>query len=101
MVTVDAVWELASQLSLIDKIRLIDQLAAQLVQELPAQGPRKSLRGLWQGVDISEEELRAVRQTLFSARAEDEDHLWSQFSLQMALHGMEDEETDDYTLADV
>jgi hypothetical protein len=32
---------------------------------------------------------------------EDEDAVWSQFSLQMALRGMEDEESDDYQLTDI
>lgn len=101
MITVDTILELANQLSLIDKIRLIEGVAAQLVQELPTQGPRKSLRGLWQGVDSPEEELRAVRQEMSPTAAEDEDHVWSQFSLQMAVNGLEEEEIDDYTLADI
>jgi len=32
---------------------------------------------------------------------EDEDAVWSQFSLRMALRGMEDEESDEYQLSDI
>ena len=65
MVTVDAVWELTSQLSIGDKIRLIERLAPQIEQELKTKTPRKSLRGLWSGVNITEKDIQAVRQEMW------------------------------------
>jgi hypothetical protein len=47
---------LAKQLSPLDRIRLIEQITPQLKRDLvfsPSQ-PRKSLRGIWKGIDISE-----------------------------------------------
>jgi hypothetical protein len=54
---------LAKQLSPLDRIRLIEQITPQLKRDLvfsPSQ-PRKSLRGIWKGIDISEEELAEVK----------------------------------------
>ncbi len=43
-------------------MRLIEQVASQIERQL-AQTPlhRKSLRGLWRGIDISESEIAEVR----------------------------------------
>ncbi|HIJ69639.1 MAG TPA: hypothetical protein HPP57_09085 [Deltaproteobacteria bacterium] len=59
--------ELAKQLSAFDKIRLIERLAPQIEYELKSCNPveRKPLRGLWSGVDLSEEDIaQARRETL-------------------------------------
>jgi hypothetical protein len=62
-VTLDDVLKLAKQLSTLDKIRLIEQITPQLKRDLattPSQ-PRKSLRGIWKGVDISDEDIAEVK----------------------------------------
>jgi hypothetical protein len=62
-VSLDDVLKLAKQLSTLDKIRLIEQINPQLKRDLvatPSQ-PRKSLRGIWKGVDISDEDIAEVK----------------------------------------
>ena len=62
-VTLEEVLNLAKQLSSLDRIRLIEQITPHLKRDLivsPSQ-PRKSLRGIWKGVDISEEEIAEVK----------------------------------------
>lgn len=58
-VTLDDVMVLVGQLSPVDKVRLIEQIAPQIERELQTvrNGRRKSLRGLWQGLDISSDDL--------------------------------------------
>ena len=60
-VTLEEVLNLLKQLKLVDKVRVIEQVAPQIEREL-AQTPvhRKSLRGLWRGVDISESDIAEV-----------------------------------------
>ncbi len=67
-VTLDEVLTLAHQLSSVDKVRLIEWIAPQLERELQtsaAQKPRKSLRGLWQGLNITEDEISEMRQDMW------------------------------------
>ena len=54
--TLERLLELAKKLSAVDKIRLIERLAPQIEHELKSCSPtgRKSLRGLWRGVDLSD-----------------------------------------------
>ena len=64
--TLERLLELAKQLSAVDKIRLIERLAPQIEYELKSCNPaeRKPLRGLWRGVDLSEEDInQAPRET--------------------------------------
>jgi hypothetical protein len=66
-VTLEDALELIKQLSLIDKVRLIKQIAPQIEHELTniqAQ-PRKSLRGLWRGSNISESDITQMRQDVW------------------------------------
>jgi hypothetical protein len=62
-VTLNDVLKLAKQLSTLDKIRLIEQITPQLKRDLAAtpSQPRKSLRGIWKGVDISDEDIAEVK----------------------------------------
>lgn len=55
--TLEKLLELAKQLSAVDKIRLIERLAAQIEHELKScnSAGRRPLRGLWKGLDLSEE----------------------------------------------
>ena len=62
-VTLTEILELVTRLSLVDKVRLIERIAPQIEQGLSAEQlkPRKSLRGLWRGIDISEEDITEAR----------------------------------------
>lgn len=62
-VSLEEVVNLAKQLSPLDRIRLIEQITPQLKRDLfvsPSQ-PHKSLKGIWKGIDISEEELAQIK----------------------------------------
>jgi hypothetical protein len=62
-VTLKEVLNLAKQLSPLDRIRLIEQITPQLKRDLvvtPSQ-PRKSLRGIWKGIDITEVDITEVK----------------------------------------
>ena len=65
--TLEMVLGLADRLSLVDKVRLIERLAPRIERELEAvqPAPRKSLRGLWRGLDITEEEITEARQEMW------------------------------------
>ena len=66
-VTLNDVLRLAHQLPLADKVRLIGQIAPQIQRELrSASGkPRKSLLGLWKGLDITEEDIEQARREMW------------------------------------
>ena len=55
------------QLSPFDKARLIERIVPDIERELKAarSTPRKSLRGLWRGLDITEEEIAEARQEMW------------------------------------
>lgn len=63
-VTLGSALEVVKQLSLVDKVRLIEQIAPQIERELINIQPktRKSLRGLWQGTNISESDITEMPQ---------------------------------------
>ena len=69
VVTLKEVLDLAMQLSLVDKVRLIERIAPQIEQELTAARPRKSLRkslrGLWRGLDITSEDIAETRREMW------------------------------------
>ena len=62
-VSLDEILELTKQLSLLDKVRLIEEIAPQIKRELSAARPvqRTPLRGLWKGLDITEEDIAEAR----------------------------------------
>jgi hypothetical protein len=62
-VSLDEILELTKQLSLLDKVRLIEEIAPQIKRELNAAQPvqRTPLRGLWKGLDITEEDIAEAR----------------------------------------
>lgn len=66
-ITFDQVIGLAKQLSTLDKIRLIEQIAPQIKQDLQIdqKGPRQSLRGLWQGLDITAADIDQARDEMW------------------------------------
>lgn len=66
--TLEEVLNLAKQLSPLNRIRLIEQIIPQLKRDLvvaPSQ-PRKSLRGIWKGINIGEAELAEVKAEMSS-----------------------------------
>ena len=58
-VTLEQIIQLAKQLSPIDKVRLIEEIAPQIKRELAKAQPQphKSLRGLWRGLDITADQV--------------------------------------------
>ena len=66
VITLNEVLVLARQLSPVDKVRLIEQIAPQIERELQMtrSSPRKSLRGIWQGSHISAEGISELRQEM-------------------------------------
>jgi len=70
----DEVMELVDRLPFSDKVRLIGRLAPQIAGEAEpvAETPRQSLRGLWRGVDITDEDLAEVREEMWAAFPRDD-----------------------------
>ncbi|MFN6572591.1 hypothetical protein A6770_03630 [Nostoc minutum NIES-26] len=66
IVTLEEALELVKQLSLVDKVRLIEQVAPQIERELTKvqSNPRSSLRGLWKGSNITESDITELRQQM-------------------------------------
>jgi hypothetical protein len=67
VVTLEKALDLAKQLSPVDKARLIERLVPDIERELKAArpAPRKSLRGLWRGLDITKEDIAEVRREMW------------------------------------
>ena len=67
LVTLENVLELVKHLSPVDKVRLIQGIVADLERELQAthSTPRKSLRGLWRDLDITEEDIAEARREMW------------------------------------
>lgn len=66
-VSLNEVLRMAHRLPLADKVRLIGQIAPQIQRELhavPGQ-PRKSLLGLWKGLDITKEDIDQARREMW------------------------------------
>ena len=67
-ITLESALELVKQLSLVDKVRLIEQIAPQIEHKLTNFQPktRKSLRGLWRGSNIIESDIAQMRQEVWA-----------------------------------
>jgi hypothetical protein len=67
VVTLEEALDLVKQLSPVDKTRLIERIVPDIKRELKAARPtpRKSLRGLWRGLDITEEEIAEARREMW------------------------------------
>lgn len=67
VVTLEEALDLVKQLSPLDKARLIERIVPDIERELKAarSTPRKSLRGLWRGLDITEEEIAEARREMW------------------------------------
>ena len=68
-VTLGSVFVLAKQLPLAEKVRLIEWIAPQIERELLSsqRGSRKSLRGLWRGLGITESDVDEARREAYTA----------------------------------
>jgi hypothetical protein len=64
-ITLDEVLQLAAQLSPVDKVRLIERIAPQIERELTPPTLRESLRGIWQGLNITEEDIAEARREMW------------------------------------
>ncbi|RMF34091.1 MAG: hypothetical protein D6759_06280 [Chloroflexi bacterium] len=67
VVTLEEVLTLARQLPARDQVRLIERLAPEIERALVVvqPPPRKSLRGLWRGLEITEEEIDQIRREMW------------------------------------
>ena len=67
-VSLEEVLDLAKQLSALDKLRLIERMTPDILQEVAAaqRVPRESLRGLWRGIDIRDEDLAEIRREMWA-----------------------------------
>jgi len=65
--SLEVILNLAKQLSPFDKVRLVEQISNQLEHDRITAQPRsrKSLRGLWKGVDVTEADIAALRQDMW------------------------------------
>ncbi len=68
VVTLEDALELVKQLSVIDKVRLIEKITPDIKQELISivHKPRKSLRGLWRGANISDADIAELKQQMWT-----------------------------------
>jgi hypothetical protein len=66
-VTLEQALVLVRRLSPVDKARLIERIAPDIERELKAAQPtrRKSLRGLWQGLGITEADIAEARREMW------------------------------------
>jgi hypothetical protein len=67
--TLEEILNLTETLSLSDKVRLLEQVAPQITRELtprPQGTPRKSLMGIWRGLDTIEAELVEARREMWT-----------------------------------
>ena len=69
VVTLEEALDLVKHLSPLDKARLIERIAPDIERELMVtrSTPRKSLRGLWRGLDITEEEIAEARREMWGS----------------------------------
>jgi hypothetical protein len=67
-ITIEQVLEMTKQLPLVDKVRLLERITPQINRDLRAirKQSRKSLRGVWRGVNLSAEEINQARRALWS-----------------------------------
>ena len=66
-VTLEEALDLVKRLSPLDKARLVERIVPDIERELKAARPTpgKSLRGLWRGLDITEEEIAEARREMW------------------------------------
>ena len=74
VVTLAEVLAMAGRLSPVDKARLIERIAPDIARERGwvSPGPRKSLRGLWRGLDITTEDIAEARREMWAGFPRDD-----------------------------
>ncbi len=67
-VTLDEALAFVRQLSPVDKAKLVERMIYDIERELRAarSTPRVSLRGLWRGLDITEDQIDQAREEMWS-----------------------------------
>ena len=67
-VPLEKVLKLAAQLSSRDKLRLIERIVPQIELGLRSRGsaPRKSLLGLWRGLDLTDQDIADARREMWA-----------------------------------
>ncbi len=65
-ILLEAVLQLAKQLSAYDKACLIECLAVEIERDSRTAQPRKSLRGLWKGAEITDEDIAEIRREMWT-----------------------------------
>ena len=62
-ISLDEIVETTKQLSLLDKVRLIEKITPQIESESSASQPvqRTPLRGLWEGLNVTDEDIAEMR----------------------------------------
>ena len=67
-VTLNEIVKLAKQLSPVDKVRLIEQIASDVEQALAVAEPipLSKLRGMWKDIDITDEDIDEVRREMWA-----------------------------------
>lgn len=68
VVTIEEILNLAEHLSVVDKVRLLEQIAPQITKDLVTSQvtPRKSLLGVWRGLDTIEAEIAEARREMWT-----------------------------------
>jgi hypothetical protein len=64
----DSIVEQARQLSPLDRVRLVEQVMEIVkvdVEDRLPKKPRRSLLGIWEGVDVSEEDIDEARREMW------------------------------------
>jgi hypothetical protein len=66
-VTLEQALIVVRQLSPVDKARLIERIVPDIERELKGAhpSPRRSLRGLWRGLDITEADIEEARREMW------------------------------------
>lgn len=67
-VTLEEIIQLAKQLSPVDKVRLIEEITLQIKREITKREAKsgKSLRGLWRGPGITDDDINEMRAEIWS-----------------------------------
>ena len=68
-ITLEQALSLVRELSPVDKARLIERIVPDIERELAATQakPRRSLRGLWKGLDLTQEEIDQARREVWGS----------------------------------
>ncbi|MGH9798727.1 MAG: hypothetical protein ACRD82_00025 [Blastocatellia bacterium] len=66
-VTLEGVLQMAKHLSVVDKVRLVEKIAPEIERGIQITLPasRKSLRGLWRGLNVSDEDIAEARREMW------------------------------------